>query len=84
MCSSDLTASAVIGLFFLRFWRETNDRLFANFAFAFWLFGLTRILPAFFGESTESRNFPYLVRLAGVVLIIIAIVDKNRTSVTRE
>jgi hypothetical protein len=44
------------------------------------VFGLTRILLACFGEATESRHFLYLVRLAGFVLIIIAIVDKNRTA----
>ena len=25
------------GLFFLRFWRQTHDRLFAMFAAAFWI-----------------------------------------------
>ena len=33
-------ASAVAGLFFLRFWRETRDRLFAMFALAFWVLGV--------------------------------------------
>ena len=36
-------ASAVVALFFLRFWRETGDRLFAMFALAFLLLGITRI-----------------------------------------
>jgi uncharacterized membrane protein HdeD (DUF308 family) len=77
-------ASGVIGLFFLRYWRDTNDRLFAIFAFAFWLFGVTRVLMAILGESSENRNFLYLLRLAGFVLIIIAVVDKNRTAARKE
>jgi hypothetical protein len=36
-------ASAVVALFFLRFWRETGDRLFAMFALAFLLLGITRL-----------------------------------------
>jgi hypothetical protein len=35
-------ASVAIALFFLRFWRETGDRLFAIFALAFLLLGITR------------------------------------------
>jgi hypothetical protein len=33
--------SAMAGLFFLRFWRDTGERLFACFAIAFWLLGST-------------------------------------------
>lgn len=29
-------ASAVVGLFFLRMWRESRDRLYVMFAAAFW------------------------------------------------
>jgi uncharacterized membrane protein HdeD (DUF308 family) len=36
-------ASAVVALFFLRFWRDTGDRLFAMFALAFLLLGITRM-----------------------------------------
>jgi uncharacterized membrane protein HdeD (DUF308 family) len=36
-------ASAVVALFFVRFWRDTGDRLFAMFALAFLLLGITRI-----------------------------------------
>jgi uncharacterized protein DUF5985 len=69
----------VIGVFFLRFWRATRDRLFAMFALAFWLLAgdwlglaLTRMRP-------EAQTPLYLVRLIAFVLIIVAIVDKNRT-----
>jgi uncharacterized membrane protein HdeD (DUF308 family) len=35
-------ASTMAALFFLRFWRDTGDRLFAMFALAFLLLGITR------------------------------------------
>ena len=40
-------ATATAGLFFLRFWRKTRDRLFAIFACAFWLMGVNWLLLAF-------------------------------------
>lgn len=70
--------SWVVGLFFLRFWRDTGDRLFGMFAASFWLFALTRIILAVTSEHSESRNFVYWIRLVAFVLILIAIVDKNR------
>ena len=79
-------ACAVIGLFFLRFWRETGDRLFVIFAIAFWLFGATRValalLPVASGppENTQPEHqiYIYLVRLAAFALILFAVIDKNR------
>ena len=71
-------ASWVAGLFFLRFWRETGDRLFAVFAVAFWLLGTTRIGLAFLPAQTEGQTHWYWVRLAAFVLILLAILDKNR------
>jgi hypothetical protein len=71
-------ASVIIALFFLRFWRDTGDRLFAMFALAFLLLGVTRAGLAFSQESTEGVTSWYWVRLAAFVLILIAIFDKNR------
>lgn len=69
-------ASWVAGLFFLRFWRDTRDRLFLIFAVAFWLLGGTRIALAIATESAEHSHL-YWVRLLAFVLILVAIVDKN-------
>jgi hypothetical protein len=69
-------ASWVAGLFFLRFWRDTRDRLFFIFAIAFWLLGGTRIALAMTTERAE-HEYLYWVRLLAFVLILIAIVDKN-------
>jgi hypothetical protein len=40
-------AFAVAGLFFLRFWRDTKDRLFAFFALAFFALAANRLGFAF-------------------------------------
>jgi uncharacterized protein DUF5985 len=71
-------ASAVVSLFFLRFWRETGDRLFAMFAVAFLLLGITRLGLALSPLETEGHTHWYWVRLAAFVIILVAIVDKNR------
>ena len=71
---------AVCGMFFLRFWRQTHDRLFLVFAFAFWLLGLQRLALVLTGVGQESRTGLYLVRLFAFLLILGAIIDKNRSA----
>jgi hypothetical protein len=73
-------ASAVVALFFMRFWRETGDRLFGMFSLAFLLLGITRL-----GLALSSPHIPdephthwYWMRLVAFLLILVAIVDKNR------
>jgi hypothetical protein len=73
-------ASWIAGLFFLRFWKLSRDRLFVFFASAFWLLGLNWLGLALTNPTQESRHEIYLVRLLAFVLIIIGIVDKNRRS----
>ena len=70
---------AVAGLFFLRFWRDTRDRLFALFALAFLVLAVNRVVAGVFGDETgRPGNYVYWVRLAAFALILAAIVDKNR------
>jgi hypothetical protein len=71
-------ASAVAGVFFLRFWRETRDRLFLIFAVAFCLLGATRVGLVLSSAPNEGQTFWYWVRLAAFLLILLAIADKNR------
>jgi hypothetical protein len=71
--------SATAGLFFLRFWRLTRDRLFGCFAAAFWLLSLHWVLLGLTDDTYEYRPMLYLIRLAAFVMVLIAIVDKNRT-----
>lgn len=65
-------------LFFIRFWRQSGDRLFAFFALAFGLMSVTRLILAALDENNEARPWVYLLRLTAFVLILVAIVDKNR------
>ena len=70
---------ATAGLFFVRFWRRTKDRLFAIFGLAFWLLCLQRILLVLSADATtEDRAYLYAIRLIAFLLIIVGIVDKNR------
>ena len=71
--------SFVVGLFFLRYWRTTRDRLFAMFALAFWALGVNWLGLALVATTQEARTAFYLVRLVAFLLIIAAIFDKNRS-----
>lgn len=68
---------AVAGLFFLRFWRDTGDRLFALFATAFFLMAANRVELGLL-EGLAGREHHYWVRFAAFALILVAILDKNR------
>lgn len=68
----------VAGLFFLRFWKRTHDGLFLAFALAFWLLGLTQALLALANMPVEERSWVYLFRLAAFLIILGAIIRKNR------
>lgn len=77
-------ASLVIGLFFLRFWRDTGDRFFLFFALSFLLEGLNRAALGLVNDPNEDRPFFYFVRFISFVLILIAIAHKNRPKTTGE
>ncbi|HYC33833.1 MAG TPA: DUF5985 family protein [Gemmatimonadales bacterium] len=68
----------VAGLFFLRFWRDTRDRLFVIFAVAFVLLGVQRVALVLTRDMLESQTGLYVIRLFAFLLILGAIVDKNR------
>ena len=68
----------VAGLFFIRFWRRTRDRLFLIFSAAFWLMSLNWLLLAFFSAADETDTSLYAIRLVAFLLILVAIIDKNR------
>lgn len=68
----------VIALFFLRFSRDTGDRLFAIFAAAFFLLALQRLALFYYGEM--AGTWVYGLRLMAFLLILFAIIDKNRSA----
>jgi hypothetical protein len=75
-----VTASFIAGLFFLRFWRATGDRFFLLFALSFWIEGANRFVLTRFVGPNEDAPLYYIVRLVAYLLIIAAIVLKNRQS----
>jgi hypothetical protein len=73
-------AAVVIAMFFTRYWRTTRDRLYLFFAASFAVQGLDRFILGLYGDSLEDQAMIYLLRLISYLLIIIAIVDKNRST----
>jgi hypothetical protein len=73
-----LSGYAIAALFFLRFWRDTRDRLFVFFAIAFCLLAIQRAALGWALWSGRETVVYYALRLAAFVLILIGIVDKNR------
>lgn len=76
-----VTASLTAGIFFLRFWRRTSDPLFVAFSAAFTIEGLNRIGFLFVDRPNEGSPTIYMVRLLAFLLILAAIVWKNRSGV---
>ena len=69
-------AYLVASMFFLKFWSATHDRLFGLFAACFALLAFQRVALPYAPEAWLSLL--YGVRVVAFLLIIIAIVDKNR------
>jgi hypothetical protein len=78
------TTTWVIGLVFFRYWAETKDRFFAFFGAAFWVFCANWVALAVINPTDETRHYVYLIRLVAFVLILVAIIDKNRARAARE
>ena len=76
--ASAATAAWANGLFFLRFWRESRDALFAFFGVAFWLLALSWTALAFFDVREESQPYVYGIRLIAFLLLIVGMIAKNR------
>lgn len=76
------TCSLAAGLFFLRFWRETRDSLFLNFALAFLIAAANRTAMMFFSHPNEASPWIYLVRVFAFGLIVAGIIYKNRRVAT--
>lgn len=68
-------ASFAVGLFFLRYFRTSKDRLFLLFCVAFWLLALNwtviTLAPALAPDA-------YWLRFFAFAIIALAVIDKNR------
>ncbi len=80
MAGMQLMVAFVIGLRFLKYWRLSHDWFFVWFAAAFWMFGLGQVIRTFDVGISEHAHLVFLPRLAGYLLILIAILNKNRQS----
>ena len=75
-----LTALALtVATFFLRFWRRSADRLFAFFSAGFFVLGAHWIALAVVSPERESEHVFYGMRLVAFALIIVGVIDKNRS-----
>lgn len=72
-----VTASFTASLYFLKFWKQTRDLLFLAFSAAFLIEGLNR-LPRLFVDQPESNPLTYVVRGFAFLLLLGAILYKNR------
>ncbi len=73
-----VATSLIAGLFFLKFWRETRDLLFLAFAAAFFVEGINRVGVLLVAKPNEGNPTIYIIRLVAFLLILAAIVWKNR------
>lgn len=71
-------ATTVVGVIFLRLWRDSADRFFLYFALSFFLQAINRVALALAPSPHEGSPGHYLVRLAAYLLIVWAIIEKNR------
>ena len=68
----------IIGLYFVRFYRKSRDRLFLFFATAFWLLGANWFVLVFYNGEEPGHAHLYILRLVAFVILLIGIWDKNR------
>lgn len=67
----------VAGMFFLRFWRKSNDRLFLMFALAFGILAVQRVVLTIVGIDSEHSIILFTIRLCAFLMFLVAIIDKN-------
>ena len=72
----------LIGVKFLAFWYSSRDRFHLWFVAAFWVFAAGWVIRAFATSTSEDVHYVYVPRLIAFLLIIAAILDKNRRAAT--
>ena len=71
-------ATSVVGVIFLRLWRDSGDRFFLFFALSFIVQAANRVALSLAPAPGEGGPLHYWVRLVAYLLILAAIYDKNR------
>jgi len=72
------TAAWISATIFVRYWRESRDPLFVQFALAFALLGLSWAILSVVNPIADTSPYIYGLRLIAFLLIIVAVVVKNR------
>ena len=67
----------VAALYFLRFWKRSGERLFVFFALAFALLATQRMGLILL---TFDSTWLYALRLLAFVLLLVGILEKNRSA----
>lgn len=69
----------IAGIFFLKFWVRSREKLFLFFSAAFWILALERIFLAVQAQvMDEFHDSIYAMRSVAFLLIIVGIIMKNR------
>ncbi|MDQ3266314.1 MAG: DUF5985 family protein [Myxococcota bacterium] len=84
MLGAAAAANTVLAAFFFHFWKKTHDRFFGLFAVAFTLLMINRVLLGLLPGDSEHVDSVYGIRLFAFLMIIFAIVDKNRKAGKKE
>lgn len=80
MSGMQVMVAFVIGVRFLKYWRLSHDPFFVWFAAAFWVFGAGQVIRTLDIAQSEHAHLVFLPRLAGYLMILLAILNKNRQS----
>ena len=76
-------SDVVLALFFLHYWKMTKDRFFLFFVWSFVLGTVSRLVLAGDFVSSESEPLVYFIRFLSYVMIVVAILDKNRLTIAK-
>lgn len=72
------TCSFIASLFFLRFWKSTQDRFFLFFALSFFIEAANRLFLVLCFDLREGSPLYYFIRFIAYAFIILAILEKNK------
>lgn len=78
------TSSFIVSLFFLRFWKSTQDRFFLYFALSFLIEAVNRVFLVICFNLSEESPLYYLIRFIAYTFIIMAILEKNKQHKLKE
>lgn len=73
------TGFLAVAVWFAHAWRGSRDRLLLAFAVAFAVFALNRLVLVITEHESEAQTIVYLCRALGFAIIIVAVLDRNRS-----